>query len=133
MMEKIRYNKITAEHSTHFTGHLAGILQRHYGRCQEECIVIRSLLAYCSILSMPYCLCHIFSFLLLSVCHSFIANVGLLMHVTLVNCYSAHGTVWSQTAGPWIGPHLFNSEGGASVLCGHIHADKWTFYTRRDL
>lgn len=55
------------------------------------------------------------------------------MHVRLVNCYSAHEAVRSQTAGPWIGPRLFNSQGGVSVLCGQIRMDKLTSYACRDL
>lgn len=58
--------------------------------------------------------------LLTSEWHSLVPNVKVLNQVRLVNCYSAHEAAWSQTAGPWIGPCLFNSKGGVSVLCWQV-------------
>lgn len=66
-------------------------------------------------------------------CHSFFPKARVLMHVSLVNCYSAHEALWSQTASLWIGPRLFNSKGGVSVLCGQICMDKLTSYACGDL
>lgn len=44
------------------------------------------------------------------------------MHIPLVNCYSAHEAVWSQTAGPWIGTRLF-------LRVGYLSCVDWAVWT----
>lgn len=118
----MKHDKIAAEHSIHLYRNLAGLLQHHYGRCQEDTVGWGHYSIYLYSFTVLF-------FPLTSEWHTFFPNVH------LANCYSEHAAVWRQTAGPWTGHCLFNSNYPCrvSVLCGRIRIDKLTSYACRDV
>lgn len=83
----MKYDKIAAEHSIHLYRNQAGLLQRHYGRCQEDTVGWGHYSIYLYSFTVLF-------FPLTSEWHTFFHNVR------LANCYSGHVAVWRQTADP---------------------------------